>query len=366
MYAAARAAIGEAPLATSPLLKAIVDRSERYTSDRDRLSTPANKTGDLAARAVFFTIADAMKISIPLGELIGRGALPSARPLRVIDLGAGCGAMSLGMIETIASLPEPERPALVITAIDRDAAALGIAAAAVRGLAATRKLDVTITTRVDDATSAKLADADLVIAGTLLNELPAAARLAVVERALAAVGDDGAVILIEPALRETSRALHELRDEAIGRGAHVFAPCVRAIAPCPSLARPEDWCHEDRAIKLPPKTAELSRLTHLRDGGMKFSYLVLRRGPLALVEEPGAWRIVGAPRTQKGKLEVMGCNDAGWVPLRLLKRNRTDANREIERADRGDVVIVPAPVDGERVEVTADTPVERREPSKLR
>ena len=113
---------------------------------------------------------------------------------------------------------------------------------------------------------------------------------------------------------------------------------------------------------LPPRTAELARLTHLRDSGMKFSYLVLRRSALPLVEHAHAWRVVSAPFAPKGKLELFGCSDAGRVPLRLLKRNRSEANRAFERARRGDVLVVDAPL-GERVEVAADTAVERHEPA---
>src|SRR3954451_9847790 len=113
VHAAARAALGDAPLATAALTNAIVDRSRRYTSERDRPA--ADRTGDLAARAMFFTVADAMKIAVPLGELVHRNAMPAARPLRVVDLGAGCGAMSLGAIATL-----PTELALDILAIDRD------------------------------------------------------------------------------------------------------------------------------------------------------------------------------------------------------------------------------------------------------
>ena len=358
MYSATRAAIGDAPLGTSALTRAIVDRSQRYTSDRAHLAVPRDRTADLAARAAFFTIADAMKIAVPAGELAGRGALPAARPLRVTDLGAGCGAMSLGLL-VATDLP------LAITAIDRDTAALGIAATALRQLAAARKRDVAITTRTDDATKTALPAADLVVIGTLLNELDGEARIRIALRALASLSEDGAVIIIEPALRETARALHELRDALLARGAaHVFAPCTRAIAPCPALADPSDWCHEDRAVTLPPRTAELARLTHLRDAGLKFAYLVLRKTPLALVDEPGAWRIVSAPRTAKGKLEVIGCSNAGRVTLRLLRRNRTEANRDFERAERGDVVVTPAAPDDKRVEITDADPVSRREPAR--
>ena len=127
LYAATRAVVGDAPLATAALTRAIVDRSQRYTSDRARLASPSDRTGDLAARAVFFTVADAMKIAIPLAELGNRDALPERRPLRVVDLGAGCGAMSLGLSTMVDELE--------LLAIDRDAAALGIAAAALRTFA---------------------------------------------------------------------------------------------------------------------------------------------------------------------------------------------------------------------------------------
>ena len=359
--AATVAQLGEAPLATRALTAAIVDRSRRYTSERDKLS--ADRGGDLAARAAFFTIADAMKIAIPLGELIHRGALPAARPLRVVDVGAGCGAMSLG---AIAVLDERKLDAaLDLVAIDSDPRALAIARRAVLDFAERRGRTVTITTRDDDVTRAKLPAADLVVLGSVINELPAPAALDLVQRALAAIGDDGAVIIVEPALRDTSRGLHALRDAVLasGRG-HVFAPCTRTAAPCPALADPDDWCHEDRALVLPRRTAELARITHLRDSGMKLAYLVLRRRSLGLVPEAGAWRVVSAPMPAKGKLEMIGCSAAGRIPIRLLRRHRTADNRAFDDAERGDVLITPARPDDKRVEITDATPVTRITPAK--
>jgi len=364
---AARAELGDAPLATGALARAIVDRSLRYTSERERLAAPADPAGDLAARAAFFTIADAMKVAIPIAELANRGALPARRPLRVVDLGAGCGAMSLGLVAALAGEPgAAPAPALVVLASDRDAAALAIAAAAIRDLAARSGVGAAVTTRAADAGKAPLGEADLVLIGSLLNELPGRA-LDVVERALGAIADDGAVIVVEPALRDTSRALHELRDAILRRGTgHVFAPCTRRGAPCPALADPDDWCHEDRPLQLPPRTAELARLTHLRDGGMKFAYLVLRARPLPLTPPAGgeAWRVVGAPRPEKGKLEVIGCSDRGRVPIRLLRRHRSAANRAVERAARGDVLVVDAAPGEQRVELDEATRVVRLEPAR--
>lgn len=370
MWAAARAQLGEAPLTTGALTRAIIDRSLRYTSERDKLAAPADRTGDLAARAVFFTIADAMKLAVPLGELGGRGAIPARRPLRVVDLGAGCGAMSLGLVAALAAEPGagPDEAArsLSISLIDRDPAALAIANAAIRDFAARRGVAVTLTVRAGDAASAPLGEADLVVMGSLLNELAPDRALAIVERTLGALDPDGAVIIIEPALRDTSRVLHELRDAVVGRGlGHVFAPCTRRGAPCTALADPSDWCHEDRPLRLPPRTAELARLTHLRDSGMKFSYLVLRARPLDLVDPTGeAWRVVGVPRPEKGKLEVIGCGERGRFPIRLLRRHRSAANRPVERAERGDVLVVDAAPGEQRIELEETTTVVRLEPAR--
>lgn len=364
VYAATRDVVGDAPLATAALTRAIVDRSKRYTSDRDKLSSPTDKTADLAARAAFFTIADAMKIAIPVGELANRGLLPARRPLRIVDVGAGCGAMSLGLVASVQTDARGEAAfdttsPWAITAIDRDVDALRIAADALRRFATAKGIVVGVTTRVADVKSTSLPHADLVVMGTVLNELDPASRLALVEEALAAIGPDGAVILIEPALRETSRALHELRDAIMAQGhaianqrAHVFAPCTRTLAPCPMLANPDDWCHEDRDVTLPPKTHELARLTHLRDSGLKFSYLTLRRNDAPLVEQgPRAWRVVSEAFIAKGKHEMFGCSNAGRMPLRLLKRNRTEANRAFERARRGDVLVAADAHDDQRVEI---------------
>jgi len=358
VHAATRAALGDAPLATAALTRAIVDRSRRYTSERDR--SASDRTGDLAARAMFFTIADAMKLAVPLGELAGRGALPAGRPLRIVDLGAGCGAMSLGAIAAL-----PADVAIDIVAIDRDTAALAIAGAAVAELTRRRGVAAAFATHDGDVVRAALPAADLVVLGSVLNELASDARLPLILRALAAIGDDGAVIIIEPALRDTARALHELRDAVLGGGrGHVFAPCTRTAAPCPALADPDDWCHEDRALQLPRRTAELARLTHLRDSGMKFAYLVLRRQPLALVDAAPAWRVVSAAMPAKGKLEVIGCSAAGRVPLRLLRRHRSADNRGFEAAERGDVVVIDgAEPDAARVEITGDTRVARLTPA---
>jgi ribosomal protein RSM22 (predicted rRNA methylase) len=160
---------------------------------------------------------------------------------------------------------------------------------------------------------------------------------------LSALTPTGAMMIIEPALRETSRALHELRDTLLtSRAAHVFAPCTRTAAPCPALADPRDWCHEDRPFTPPPRLAQLVRATGLRREGLKFAYLTLRREPAPLVPtvaDSRALRVVSDALDQKGTTERILCGDDGRAPRRILRRDRTDANRALGDSRRGDVLV---------------------------
>lgn len=331
------------------LTEAIIERSRLYTSQRDELGTPIERRSelaDLAARALFFTVADAAKSMIPLAELERQGLVPRG-PLEILDIGAGAGAMSLGVLDylgrTCGLAP------VAIRALDKDARALAIFADAARELAARWDVPITVHAERLDLRGAalprgKAGGADLVLAGTVLNELDAAERPALVKAMLEAASPEGSVIIIEPALRETSRALHEIRDWVIDSGlAQVFAPCTRRLAPCPSLADERDWCHEDRPTSLPERTDKLAALTGLRQYGLKFSYLTLRRATDAQLDVTSgcALRLISGRLESKGKIECIVCSDAGRSTVRLLRRDRRLENRGFERSRRGDVLVMP-------------------------
>ncbi len=364
LWIAARDLLPARALAPATLRDTIVDRSRRYTSDRALLHLPpADPDADLAARALFFTIADAPKPLVPLAELARANLLPRSSPLHILDLGAGCGGWGqvLGaqdpgtMPEVLRSAMEGRR--LVFRAVDRDRRALQIHEAAARALPWRDRIQLTLV-HGDAMRADPGPPADLVLASGLLNELDDEAAFELVRRMLGRIAPGGAVIVIEPALRDTARALHRIRDRVLdGRLAHVFAPCVRQ-GPCPALLHPDDWCHEDRPAELPPRAAELGAATGLRRHGMKFAYLVLRDDPEPLVEPPPAprraLRVVSRLESTKGKLELIGCGEQGWVDVRLLKRRRSPANRPFEQARRGDVLRVGAADD-----LGTDDPVER-------
>lgn len=346
LLAATRTRVPPALTAGAALAAAVVDRSRRYTTEREKLSTPAagKAAADLAARALFFTVADAGKPVVVLDELVARGPAGFLSGDRtVLDLGAGCGAMTIGLLLHRAA--RGDRGALDVTLVDRDADALAIARDAIAAIAAHLGLPCTIATRTADVGAPITGRFDLVLAGTVVNELPDGAAL--LDRMLGATAPAGVAIVIEPALRATSRALHAFRDALIARGrAVVLAPCTRRGAPCPALADERDWCHDHRPVRLPPRTQQLALATGLRDGELKLAFLALAH-PAAAPPPAAAYRVVDDPHGTKGKLELTACGPDGWVPVRLLRRHRSAANRPVERARRGDLLAIDrAPADG--------------------
>jgi SAM-dependent methyltransferase len=243
-------------------------------------------------------------------------AAPDTRPRpRVLDLGAGTGAAGDAIRAHFGT-------AATVVAVDRIASP-GVITADLAAPGALRGVDGRF---------------DVIVAAHLLNELfndaPAGQRTAARSRKVLGwcdsfLADGGTVIIIEPALRETSRDLLGVRDLLLTAGLHVVAPCLWA-GPCPALARERDWCH-DAATRSPgdPRAA----------GRVDFSYLVLRRTGRPATD-PALFRIVSDALVEKGRLRLFGCGPAGRHPLVRLDRHRTPANEPFDQLVRGDVARV--------------------------
>ena len=186
---------------------------------------------------------------------------------------------------------------------------------------------------------------DLILVGHALNELWAGAPDAVPRRAdwlrgvlVPLLAPGGRLIVIEPALRDTSRALLAVRDQVVAAGLVVLAPCLVQTS-CPALLRERDWCHQSRPWQPPELVRRLSAAAGTDNDRLDFSYLVLARAvdgaPPA--HGPDRFRIVSAPLPEKGKRVIWGCGPAGRERLVRLDRQRGPANAAFDRLDRGDV-----------------------------
>ena len=196
---------------------------------------------------------------------------------------------------------------------------------------------------------------DAILMGHVLNELwkgegQAEKRAALLTQALALLASGGSLVIIEPALRDTSRALLEVRDLLVAKGAAVRAPCLWRGA-CPALTKPSDWCHAERPIAPPPLVAQIGKAAGLRKEAVKMSYLVLAPPGEPWAELPAAgapgdgsastgriFRIVSEPLAGKGRLRYMGCGPEGRLGLALQEKHLGDGNRRFEALLRGDVI----------------------------
>lgn len=372
-WSAAAAFFGAELPTARDLAAAVIERSERYTTRRDALHQAlTGRAGrrDLAARALFFALADQGKMRIPLGELATAGALPTASTWRVCDLGAGTGAMSYALCGLAARRGRP----IDRIAIDSDTDALALGETILSRVANGVGAELTSRAIVDrlERPATLLASHgpfELIVAGTVLNEIADAThRLAVVKAAVAALAPGGALIVTEPALRESSRNLHALRDAVLAEGiANVFAPCTHQAIPCPMLANDSDWCHEDRVEVLPPRTRDLSRQTSLRAHGLKFSYLVLVRERRNVAEvfdsatsSLAPLRVVSHQAKEKGKMTAFVCGAHGRESMRLLRRNRAPENRSFEGVERGDLITTTGQAEVADTDVIARWRLDRR------
>jgi SAM-dependent methyltransferase len=276
----------------------------------------------------------------PVSYLQARGTISELprRPRSVLDLGSGPGPLAFAALDAGAAEG---------VAADRSARAL----AAARDLA--REAGEPLATREWNPSRRRpLAEllggrrVDLVTLGHVLNELfqgpdADARRADLLEEALGLVSPGGSLLVVEPALRDTSRALLRVRDLLVARGIAVRAPCLFR-GPCPALLRETDWCHAERPVEPPPLVGRIAKAAGLRREAVKMAYLALApRGEGWAAPPPGrVFRIVSEPLPSKGRLRYMGCGPEGRMGLALQEKHLGEANRAFAALLRGDVVEV--------------------------
>jgi SAM-dependent methyltransferase len=337
-----------------------------YTRRREEIGED-DRTDLVAARLRFFLPRDLPKITLPLHELWRAGLLPTARSWRVLDLGAGLGATSLGVARFARAVDAADT--LELTAVDPWARGLRLLEAVVQALPSEDFATVRLEARVGGMDDPEpKGPFDLVLLGLSLNEwargkTPRDAA-SLLSRLGSRLAPGGSLIIVEPALRAEARFLQGTRDELEARGGElrVFAPCV-STEPCPMLANERDWCHAELAGELDGRLAEVARRAGLRRSRRTFAYLTVRRdGESARsLARPHGYRVVSEVLPSKGKREVFVCGDGALVRLRLVNRELNEKNEDLEGLRRGDLVELdhPIPRESGAVRLRADDALRR-------
>ncbi len=323
--------------------------SKMFTRERDNLSTDYLKDKNLRkAYILYFLQSNLYKIHIPLSEisLHPKGLFVKDR-LRILDIGSGPGTAILGLLDFFTK--SDKKPFLEFFAVDHLAENLkdteGIFKLFKEECYHESSLQ-TFKSGIERINNLPAGIFDIIVLSNLLNEVAhndpekINTRVKLVKRLLNDfMSADGNCIIIEPALRETSREMLSVRDGLLQEGFHVYSPCL-PDSNCPALENPKDWCHEDIPWEPPELIKALDKLTGLRKDSIKFSYVVIRKDSTSLSDCYGdsPFRVVSEPLISKGKMEFYICGSMGRKLIVRLDKDRSDLNRRFADLRRGDLV----------------------------
>jgi ribosomal protein RSM22 (predicted rRNA methylase) len=345
----------------------ILALSRQFTRGRSR--TPLTYLDDPrlgSAYLTYFYLVNLAKVQVLLDELI-----PvidwgdSDKVTRVLDLGCGPGTGIMGVVDWAASTGHCHDAGLHYVAVDWSAQALATCNELFQyylqsaGPRRSRLWTLHCDLRGDWATQVQRiyphSGYDLVILQNVLGEMFIGEphliqrRTAMVRAALSILSDRGTVMLIEPALRESSRALHQVRDNLLEANVcTLYSPCLHERS-CPALARLDDWCHEERPWDPPIWIRTVDKAVGFIKDALKFSYVLLRKdGETVVKRGPDLYRVVSELRVLKGERRAWLCNEQGRPEVGRLDRLTSSKNAAVDDWHRGAIVRISEIVRRER------------------
>lgn len=334
--------------------KAAAALSDLYTVERGVLVREQGDRGHLLAKCLFFLASDAPKVALALAECAERDRRFAA-PTSVLDVGCGVGATSVGLLLALGLRGVRQ---VRLTGVDHAPAVLEQWVRHVRLAAAVIGIEVTLRTFAEDALHHRPApDTDLVLCQTALNERLPGNRAGEIdhdratEELVRGWATTAPTLVVEPALRSTTRALQRLRDRLLADDAlDVVAPCPHRSA-CPMLPSERDWCHESRRFPPSPRVEAVQAITRRRDDRLLFSFLALAPRAAAAPSGDGClWRLVSDPLGSRGKTERWVCCDDGRLrQVRVLDRERRPSNELLVEGERGTLVRLPTMPPSDRI-----------------
>lgn len=306
----------------------------------------------------YYVPVNLSKVQLLLDEL--QPVFPTVRneEFRVLDLGGGPGTGALGTLDwsRYSSMLFPA--SVRMTVVDHSPQALSLCAEFWQTYSrecegqtipplqtVEHNLERSLPSRI--RTVGREKGYDLIIVQNLLSELftgssdPIGQRTTLVETILGCLTAAGSLMLIEPALRSASRALHQVRDKLLaGQNCSVYSPCLHD-SPCPALVKPDDWCHEERKWEIPSWIAHVDREMGFIKDALKFSYVILRKDGKTLVPRKADYhRVVSELRVMKGEKRVWLCDETGRSEIGRQDKEQSTSNAYFDYWHRGAIVRV--------------------------
>jgi len=350
--------LSERELHGDAVAQAVVNLSRLFTTARATL--PLHYMDDpthASAYLSYFLPVNLSKVQVLLDELpedIGM-EVPD-HPTAVLDLGCGPGTGALALLDWLWHRSPERAESVSVLAADASHASLRDAerlwAAYCKEVGISSKGLRCVEGNLEHPLKGDLGKQivrggpyDLILMANCLNELfpasvdPPAERAVVVGQLLPFLTPHGTIMIVEPALRQTARALHHVRNHLLKQGlCTVYSPCLHE-GDCPALDHQDDWCHEERPWQTPPAIAAIDRNVGFIKDALKFSYLLLRTdGRTIVTRSPQTFRVVSELRELKGEKRAWLCNETGRPEVGRLDRKASPHNAALDAWHRGAIV----------------------------
>ncbi|MCW5798979.1 MAG: hypothetical protein LZF60_310177 [Nitrospira sp.] len=357
----------EYPGPSASLLSGVRNLSEMFTRGATAAATAYLKDETLRASYLnYYVPVNVGKVQMLLEEL--RPLLPSRsdEEFRVLDVGGGPGTGSIALLDWCCSQSLPPVGTLRMTVVDHSVDAMKLSAQLWQEYARQSHIPSIqpLQTAVCDLEQSlppvlRMVGEEngyhLIIVQNVLSELFVGSsdcitrRTALINHLMNCLAKDGSVMLIEPASRSASRALHQVRDNLLaGVQCSIYSPCLHE-QPCPALLKPDDWCHEEREWHTPSWISQIDREVGFIKDALKFSYVIVRKDGKSLVpRKPDYHRVVSELREMKGEKRVWLCDQAGRSEVGRQDKERSTTNAAFDTWHRGAIVRVDEIVRKER------------------
>ncbi len=334
----------------------VADLSRLFTRNRHELERQylADERLRLAYLSYFLPV-NAAKVQTILEELpesdIPTQNIQADTLVRVLDVGSGPGTASLAVLDWQRSSRPQQR--IEVTAVDGVRAALdeaqGLWNAYCRISTPTSARLHCVHSNLERNAWVKCIDQSnpyhVIIIANTLNELyrtshdPVQRQVQLIQVLLERLDRNGAFIIIEPALRETTRNLHRVRDRLLAlQACTVYSPCLHEQS-CPALVKEDDWCHEERPWVPPSWISAIDQEVGFIKDALKFSYVIFRKDGARIVpRNQDVFRLVSELRTLKGDTRAWLCNETGRAEVGRLDRDEAESNASMREWHRGAIV----------------------------
>jgi len=298
------------------------------------------------ARLHYFMPTDLAKTWLPFGELAGALELDRRKMISILDLGAGTGTASIGLMLMLSRLGFAGKVSLTLVEPDRTVARLATSAlGALRDVCDLRFREVVRGDDVDGFLRARSPERfDLVVMLDVLTEMFPQDAYVTGVGALAGrllkdkVKRTGFLVLVEPALKRVSQRLSQAGTDHAGSGGAVYGPCPTGGL-CPALTRKSAFCFHSASVPMSPLLQSVSARCGLSRHEVNFSYLSISpSGRMPPAPASDSWgRIVSFPRRVKKGFNYHVCTPGGLC-VAFAPRFLADGSTRGGRLKHGTIV----------------------------